>query len=118
MLPYREGLTLIVRRLHRNMTDAERLLWSKLRRRQLAGVCFCRQRIIGEYIVDFYCWEAALVLELDGGQHFHGEGKKKDAVRDSFLRKRGLRILRFDNRQVLRNSESVLEKILKVITGS
>jgi very-short-patch-repair endonuclease len=100
------------------MTDAERLLWSKLRRRQLAGACFYRQRIIGEYIVDFYCREAALVIELDGGQHFHGELKERDAVRDAFLRKRCFRVLRFDNHQVLKNTEAVLEEILKAVTGS
>jgi very-short-patch-repair endonuclease len=100
------------------MTDAERLLWSKLRRRQLAGACFYRQRIIGEYIVDFYCREAALVNELDGGQHFHGEVKEKNAVRDSFFKKRGFRVFRFDNHQVLKNTEAVLEEILKAVNRS
>ena len=118
MSPYRKGMTLVVRKLRHNMTDAERLLWSKLRRRQLAGACFYRQRIIGEYIVDFYCREAALVIELDGGQHFHGELKERDAVRDAFLRKRCFRVLRFDNHQVLKNTEAVLEEILKAVTGS
>ena len=115
MLRYRKGLTLIVQKLRRNMTDAERLLWSKIRRKQLAGACFYRQRIIGQYIVDFYCPEAALVIELDGGQHFHGEVKERDALRDSFFKKRGLRVLRFDNHQVLKNSEVVLEEIFRVV---
>jgi len=100
------------------MTDAERLLWSSLRRKQLSGACFYRQRIIGEYIVDFYCPEAALVIELDGGQHFHGGVKVKDAARDFFLKERGLRVLRFDNHQVLKNTEVVLEEILKAVTKS
>jgi very-short-patch-repair endonuclease len=110
-------MTPVVRKLRRNLTDAERLLWSKLRRKQLAGACFYRQRIIGEYIVDFYCREAALVIELDGGQHFHGEVKEKDAVRDAFLRKRGFRVFRFNNHQVLKNTEVVLEIIFKAVTG-
>jgi very-short-patch-repair endonuclease len=117
MLPYRRGLTPVVRKLRRNLTDAERLLWSKLRRKQLAGACFYRQRIIGEYIVDFYCREAALVIELDGGRHFHGEVKERDAVRDAFLKERGLRVVRFDNHQVLKNSEAVLEEIRKAVIG-
>jgi len=98
------------------MTDAERLLWFRLRRKQLSGYCFYRQRIIGEYIVDFYCREASLVIEIDGGQHFHGEKKKKDIDRDAFLKGRGLKVLRFNNQQVLKNTESVLEAILHTIT--
>jgi very-short-patch-repair endonuclease len=110
-------MTPVVRKLRHNMTDAERLLWSKLRRKQIEGACFYRQRVIGEYIVDFYCREAALVIELDGGQHFHGEAKEKDAVRDVFLRNRGFRVVRFDNHQVLKNTEAVLEEIRKAVTG-
>ena len=114
-MPYRRGLTSVVRRLRHNMTDAERLLWSKLPRKQMAGACFYRQRIIGGYIADFYCPAAALVIELDGGQHFHGVVKEKDAIRDSFYRERGLRVIRFDNRQVLADKEAVLETILKAV---
>jgi very-short-patch-repair endonuclease len=99
------------------MTDAERLLWSKLRRKQLAGACFYRQRIIGEYIVYFYCREAALIIELDGGPHFHGDVKENDAVRDEFFRKSGFRVFRFDNEQVLKTTEAVLEQIHKAVTG-
>ena len=98
------------------MTDAERFLWFRLRRKQLNGVCFYRQRIIGEYVVDFYCPTEALVIELDGGQHFLDEGKEKDEMRDSFFKSRGLRVLRFDNHQVLKNIEATLEKVLKTIT--
>ncbi|HJT25635.1 MAG TPA: DUF559 domain-containing protein [bacterium] len=117
MLPYRRGMTSTARKLRQSMTDAERLLWSKLRRRQLAGVCFYRQRIIGGYIVDFYCSKASLIIELDGGQHFHGAVKGTDIVRDSFLNSRGLRVLRFGNHQVLKNLEAVLEEILRAITN-
>ena len=116
MFSYRRGLTEVARKLRRNMTDAERLLWSKLRRRQMAGACFYRQRIIGGYIADFYCRVAALVIELDGGQHFHGEIMEKDAIRDSFFKKQGLRILRFGNHQVLKDTEAVLAEILKAVS--
>jgi very-short-patch-repair endonuclease len=60
------------------MTDAENRLWSKLRRKQLRGHQFYRQKIIGKYIVDFYCPKANLVIELDGGQHYSERGKAKD----------------------------------------
>ena len=114
-MPYLWGLTTVVRKLRRNMTEAERLLWSRLRRKQIGGVCFYRQRIIGEYIVDFYCPEARLVVEVDGGQHFQDEGKEKDGIRDSYLKEQGLRVLRFDNHQVMKNMDAVLEVILKTI---
>lgn len=57
------------------MTDAERLLWSRIRRNQLKGFQFYRQKITGNYIVDFYCPELKLVIEVDGGQHYIAEGK-------------------------------------------
>ncbi len=116
MLPYRRGMTSIAQNLRRTMTGAERLLWSKLRRRQFARTCFYRQRIIGEFIVDFYCPQAALVVELDGGQHFYGEVKEKDTLRDAILRERGFRVLRFDNHQILKETDVVLGEIHRAVT--
>ena len=75
MLKYDNSLKHIARELRKNMTDAEKLLWSRIRRRQLSGYQFYRQRIIGSYIVDFYCPTARLVIEIDGGQHYYGKGK-------------------------------------------
>ena len=68
MLSYNKSLTQLSRNLRRNMTDAERLLWSKIRSKQLKGFQFYRQKIIGNYIVDFYCPKSKLVIEVDGGQ--------------------------------------------------
>jgi very-short-patch-repair endonuclease len=93
------------------MTDAERLLWSKVNRKQLKGIQFYRQRIIGDYIVDFYCHSAGLVVEIDGGQHYYGEGPDNDAIRDSHLAALGLKVLRFSNLDVLKNINGVLEQI-------
>jgi very-short-patch-repair endonuclease len=93
------------------MTDAERLLWSKVSRKQLKGIQFYRQRIIGNYIVDFYCHAAGLVIEIDGGQHYYGEELQDDKVRDGRLASLGLKVLRFSNLDVLQNIEGVLEKI-------
>ena len=111
---YPENRIQLARKLRSQQTDAERLLWSRLRRRQL-GVRFQRQRPIGRYIVDFYCPAAALVVEVDGGQHFLEAGRHADAIRDSFLNSRGLQVLRFDNRQVLTRIDDVVGCIYAAI---
>lgn len=85
------------------MTDAEKLLWSKLRGRQLKGFQIYRQRIIGNYIVDFYFPKASLVIEIDGGQHYTDKGIKEDRVRDEYLNSQGFRILRFSYKEVFYN---------------
>jgi len=77
MLSYEKGLRQLSRNLGTNMTDAEKLLWSKLRGKQLNGHQFYRQKIIGRYIADFYCPKSKLVIEADGGQHYGSEGQKK-----------------------------------------
>ena len=93
------------------MTDAEKLLWSKLRAKQLKGVQFYRQKIIGNYIVDFYCPKSKLVIELDGGQHYSEDGKEKDRIRDAYMSGLGLTVLRFSDRDVLEKIDVVLEVI-------
>ena len=99
----------LARSLKRNMTDAERHLWQHLRGRQLGGVKFRRQQIIGSYIVDFVSMEHKLVVELDGGQH--AEQADYDAARTDFLNRAGYRVLRFWNHEVLTQTTAVLEKI-------
>lgn len=99
------------RQLRSNMTEAEKLLWSRIRRKQLKGKQFFRQRIIGCYIVDFFCPKDKLVIELDGSQHYTDQGMKKDRARDEFLRSKGLTVLRFSDREVFKNIEGVLEII-------
>lgn len=93
------------------MTDAERALWSRIRGKQFKGSQFYRQKPIGNFIVDFYCPKASLVLELDGGQHYTEDGKAKDRRRDQFMKNMGLRVLRFSDKEVFENIESVIEKI-------
>jgi len=66
------------------MTDAEKLLWSKIRGKQLKGVQFYRQKPIGRFVVDFYCPKANLVIELDGGQHYSEEAEVRDGLRDKY----------------------------------
>lgn len=97
--------------LRSNLTDAEQLLWSRIRRKQLFGFKFNRQKPIGKYIVDFYCFEAKLIIELDGGQHFTEVGIDSDQVRDRYLRSQGFTVLRYSNRDVLKNIVGVLVDI-------
>ena len=111
MLSYEKGLKQLSRNLRRNMTDAENLLWSKLRGKQLNGHQFYRQKIIGRYIADFYCPKSKLVVEVDGGQHYSTEGTEKDIKRDEYMGKAGITVLRFSDREVLGNIDVVLEKI-------
>ena len=99
--------------LRKNSTDAERLLWGKLRNNQL-GVKFRRQEPIGKYIVDFVCFEKKIIIEVDGGQH---NENVRDKNRDDWLYKNGFRILRFWNSDVLKDTEGVLAQILKEIKG-
>ena len=97
------------------MTDAEQALWHQLRRKQIHGVQFYRQKPLLSYVVDFYCPAASLVIELDGSQHFATEHLIKDQKRDVDLLNAGLQVLRFDNRQVLLEMQAVLQVIHEVV---
>jgi very-short-patch-repair endonuclease len=103
------------RRLRREMTDAERLLWGQLRQRQIAGLKFRRQHPLGGFIVDFVCIEAGLVIEVDGGQH--GERQCEDEARTAWLNSQGYRVLRFWNNEVLQNLDGVREAIWTELQG-
>jgi very-short-patch-repair endonuclease len=111
MLPYDKGLKPLSQQLRNNMTDAEKMLWLRLRGKQLKGCPFYRQKIIGKYIVDFYCAKANLVIELDGAQHYADTGRAKDRFRDDALREIGLKVLRFSDRDVFENMAGVIEAI-------
>ena len=96
---------------------AEKLLWQKLRARQLGGAKFRRQTPIGPYIVDFVSFEHRLVVEIDGGQHNASERGQHDLKRTAWLEAQGFRVLRFWNNQVLANLEGVLERTLQELEG-
>lgn len=108
---------LIARRLRRNQTDVEKILWQHLRNRRLNGVKFRRQHPIGRYIVDFVCREEALIVEVDGGQHNSELEKKRDVVRTAWLEKEGYKILRFWNNEVIENLDGVLQIISDFLTS-
>ena len=110
------GMRQHARSLRTNATDAERILWRRLRRRQLAGFKFRRQHQVGLYICDFVCLEARLVVELDGSQH--AENQAYDARRDHFLASAGFKVLRFWNNEVMARTEDVLETIYSSLDGT
>lgn len=115
MESYRKSLKANAKKLRNNLTDAELKLWQLLRRKQLLGKQFYRQKPILNYIVDFYCAKAKLVIELDGSQHFNDNNRLRDEARDKALECLGLLVLRFDNRQVLLETDAVLNVIYKTI---
>ena len=99
------------RALRSEMTRAERKLWFCLRGKQLAGLKFRRQHGIGPYIVDFYCPEKLIVVEVDGDIHGEHEQISRDSKREEFLKDLGLKIVRYSNSEVLNNVEGVVEDL-------
>ena len=115
MLLYNGSLKQHARRLRKNMTNSEQVLWSRLRGKQLLGVQFYRQKPIGDYIVDFFAPKTKLVIEVDGSQHKKGVHASKDKRRDTYLASIGLRVLRFNSRQVLQETDAVVEVIFRTM---
>ena len=103
--------------LRNNSTYAEVFLWQQIKKGQLEERKFRRQTSIGSYIVDFYCPEEKIVVELDGDAHFDEETMKYDKERTKYLESIGLRVVRFENQDVLKNTEYVLNTIKKLFGG-
>ncbi|MBI1806824.1 MAG: endonuclease domain-containing protein [Ignavibacteria bacterium] len=113
-LKYPKGSIGKARSFRRTMTDAGRRLWSRLRNNQL-GVHFRREVPHGPYYCDFLCLSAKLVIEVDGSQHYTHEGHAHDEKRDAYLRDQGYTVFRFSDRDVLLNTEGVLQTIYEHI---
>ena len=109
------ALQTFARNMRAAPTDAEAILWRQLRAHRFAGFKFKRQQPIGNYIVDFVCFEAKVIIEVDGGQH---NGSDADMERDAWLESQGFLVLRFWNNDVLRNLDGVLARILEVVVPS
>ena len=109
-------LTPNAKTLRKNMTKEERHLWYDFLKD--LPVTINRQKVIGEYIVDFYCATAKLVIELDGSQHYEQSGKEQDKIRDEYLTSLGIKVLRYSNLDVNRNFEGVCSDILSNISTS
>ncbi len=103
------------RHLRKNLTESEATLWALLRRKQLLGVQFYRQKPIGQHIVDCFAPRARLVAEVDGSQHLEGEHAQHDTGRDAELASLGRKVLRFSSREVLKERETVVETIYRTV---
>jgi very-short-patch-repair endonuclease len=99
------------KQLRQNLTSAEALLWTNLKKSQLEGKKFRRQHGVGPYIVDFFCPECRLAVELDGERHMSLSGAEADERRTEFLKRFNVRLIRFENREVFDNLEGVLDEI-------
>jgi very-short-patch-repair endonuclease len=104
------------KQLRDSLTPAEAILWKNLQRSQLEGKKFRRQHSIGDYVVDFYCPEGRLAIELDGQGHFNSIKSSYDAQRTAFLNALNIRMVRFENTMVFENLEAVLETIRRQLT--
>jgi len=114
MLPYNKNLKEIAKKLRAHPTKAEWCLWGKIRRNNL-NYRFYRQKPIGDYIVDFYCPKARLIIEIDGGYHFTEVGKGNDKVRDEYMKSLGLVTTMFPNSEVINNTNKVVESLCKIL---
>jgi very-short-patch-repair endonuclease len=103
------------RTLRKNSTDAERLLWAALRDHRLNGASFRRQVPIKNFVADFVCHAAKIVIELDGGQHFSDQAEQADAARSAVIESQGFKVLRFSNLEVMENRSGVLETIATAV---
>jgi very-short-patch-repair endonuclease len=106
------------RQLKKVMTAAEKVMWELLRNRNLESFKFRRQHPIGRYILDFYCHEAKLVIEVDGKIHELYNNTEYDKLRTEELESHGLKVIRFNNEEVLNNSTKVLNEIKKHLTST
>ena len=115
LLKYDPQLKTKARVLRASLTDAERRLWNRLRRKQILGVQFYRQNPIGNYIVDFYAPATRLVVEVDGAHHTDPTQSRYDERHSEYLRKQSLRVLRFNDRQALLETDAVVGEIYRAV---
>ncbi len=116
MLKYNPANKQFSQKLRANQTDTERILWSKLRRKQIKGYLFTRQKPVGRYIVDFYCHKLKLVIEVDGDLHYLTEKNKiKDRERDQYLNNLGITVYRINNIDVYKNLKEVMQGIWNLV---
>ncbi len=113
----RSGSVTRARELRRVATEAEKALWEELRDRKLGGFKFRRQVPVGAFVLDLYCAQSRLAVEVDGGGHAEAQQAAYDDERTQLLARRGIRLLRFWNDDVMRHREAVLERILRELEG-
>ena len=108
--------TILARNLRKNATIQERRLWNLLKNRQFCNLKFKRQQPVGDYIVDFICKEAKIIIEIDGGQHNEPKNIEYDKTRTEFLNSLGYKVIRFWNNEIYENIDGVLLQLNKEIT--
>ena len=113
---HNKSIVPLAKELRKNMTKEEKHLWYDFLRSY--PIRFSRQKVLGKYIVDFYCAKAKLIIELDGSQHYEDEGVANDLKRTEFLEGYGLKVIRISNRDVNRNFEEVCEYINEMVNQS
>ena len=106
------------RDLRVKQTEAEKILWQKLRNRQINGFKFFRQCSIGKYIADFYCSELRLVIELDGSQHYEENSLEYDNIREEFMKSLDIKTIRFRNLDVFKSLDEVMERVYDEVRKS
>jgi len=116
MLKYNPKSKQLARQLRKNQTEAEKLIWRKIRKKQIKNSQFYRQRPIGRYIVDFYCPRLKLVIEVDGDSHYlNNKTKQYDLAREQYLQKLGITVFRATNTDVYKNLDGVLQELYLLI---
>ncbi|MBR2325981.1 MAG: endonuclease domain-containing protein [Alistipes sp.] len=116
--PQKERLLQIRKELRKNLTPAEATLWSQIKARNIKGYKWRRQHPVGPYILDFYCPEVRLCIELDGAGHYTFNGAKEDLIRTAFLNEKGIRVLRFENRLIWENIDGVIDIIARELESN
>jgi very-short-patch-repair endonuclease len=111
IIPYRKDLKTLARNLRKKMTLSEVLLWDALKGKKLSGYDFDRQKPVGNYIADFYCKELKLIIEIDGASHIGDEKYSKDTKRQNELEEMGIRFLRYSEKDLRDNLNSVVAGI-------
>lgn len=114
IIPYNPGLRKLARELRKNSTLGDVLLWKEISKRKL-GVQFHRQVPVHEYILDFYCHELKLAIEVDGSSHDTPDQKEKDLIRDYDLEQLGIKVIRIDDSDVKRNMDSVIRFLERIV---
>ena len=104
--------------LRNNMPETEKILWNKIRRKQLLGIKFRRQCSVGAYIIDFFSFEKKLAIEIDGDSHFIGKAQTYDKKRTEFLKKNNIQVIRFTNVEIVNNLDGCLEKLFTILDTS
>ena len=110
-ITYNPKLKQLARKLRNDSTMAEIKLWKELQNRRVYGNKFNRQKPIGDYIVDFFCNKLKLVIELDGYSHSFEDTIRKDEIKEQFLKDMGIRVLRFDDDEVMKDMTNVMSEI-------